>query len=362
MAMQPQVPPLPPPRPTCNSCQTLKCAPNGPCTCVDNPREWLSGQLKPAFYVTHIVYAVPGRSSTLQYQQGDTVGSTTTITDSFKQGSSVSANFSGFLGIGGGVRYSMGSDWGNTNVSSTDVSATMTTALRKAGQVDGIDHDDDEIWFVVNPVINLSVSPKNSCFSETKTTWSFAQASFIPFYLTVGELTGRRKIEQGVLDALNSWGIYNGGAYPAFPELLKAHPFPDGLKTDAPIDPTRFQLVGTFPYKPVGAPGYQPTVQTLILQRKTTTTNTKTQDVSYRTSLGVTMGFDFEWFVKIHAVLGMDDTWSWTHSASLRTSKDSSIQNTVTIGQPAFGYSGPTVLRVYEDRIYKTYLTKLDSR
>lgn len=31
-----------------------------------------------------------------------------------------------------------------------------------------------------------------------------------------------------------------------------------------------------------------------------------------------------------------------------------------TVGQPAFGYSGPTILHVYQDKIYKTYAFALD--
>src|SRR5262245_36198944 len=60
------------------------------CTCVGIPK---SGVLIPSFYVTHVVYAPPGNASTVTYTGGNTFGSSTSTTSSYKSGDKV--NFKG---------------------------------------------------------------------------------------------------------------------------------------------------------------------------------------------------------------------------------------------------------------------------
>jgi hypothetical protein len=55
-------------------------------------------------------------------------------------------------------------------------------------------------------------------------------------------------------------------------------------------------------------------------------------------------------------------TWTWTESTSVKDSAGTSLseQPTVVVGQPTFEYAGPTILRVYVDKIWKTYFFSLD--
>ncbi len=45
----------------------------------------LPGVVSPDFYITHVVYAVPGKSSSMFYASGYTMGSTTSATNSMQQ-------------------------------------------------------------------------------------------------------------------------------------------------------------------------------------------------------------------------------------------------------------------------------------
>lgn len=355
-AMGPPIPPIPPPPPKCDACSVLRCDASRRCTCEPKPPTWIKTQVQPAYYITHVVYAVPGRSSSMQYQHGDTIGSTTNASKGFKEGASLTVSASGFLGVGGGTKFSTGADWGNTTTDSTDVSVGFTAAYRKPGEADSIQHDDDEIWFLVKPSIDLTMIEKTSCWTKTYAKWGFSPASYTTFYLTVGELAGRQELPDGVEEALSAWGISRARD---FPEMLKAVPFPDGVAPDTVLDPARFEFVRSFPYKAVSAPNYQPTSQTWNLQRKTVNSTTKSKDVTYKTALSITGGVDLLKIVKFST--GLDQSWMWTESSSLKISVDDNGSNNITVGQPAYGYKGPAVLRVYEDKIWKTFFFQLDT-
>src|SRR5262245_59352806 len=70
------------------------------CTCVGIPK---SGVLIPSFYVTHVVYAPPGNLSTVTYTGGNTFGSATSTTSSYKSGDKV--NFKGSVSFIAGADF-----------------------------------------------------------------------------------------------------------------------------------------------------------------------------------------------------------------------------------------------------------------
>jgi len=51
---------------------------------------------------------------------------------------------------------------------------------------------------------------------------------------------------------------------------------------------------------------------------------------------------------------------TWTNSSSTKRSTANKTIDSLTIGQPSSDYNGPTLLHLYEDRIYKTYAFTLD--
>jgi hypothetical protein len=48
-------------------------------------------------------------------------------------------------------------------------------------------------------------------------------------------------------------------------------------------------------------------------------------------------------------------SWEWSYKSSNSKSTGSTQSASVTVGGPAYGYTGPTVMRVYVDTIYHTF-------
>lgn len=314
----------------------------------------VSGVVVPAFMVTHVVYAVPGASSSVSYSNGDTVGSSTSLTKSWKNNLDVTAGVrGGFLFASGQITFGVGEAWGGSSKDTVDVSIEQDDGYKKLGQVDGVDHDDDEVWFVAQPSFTVTVT-EASVYGPGGVVWTInPQGPFTPYYMLVGELRGTRAIPHDVLTTIQGWGI----TAEYYPELLKADPFASADDSILATQHERFDLVGVFPYIPVSTPGYKANTQTFSLQRKFTNTSESQSQVSYSVSvrIGGSLGTEIAksfWTVQ--------DKFSFTNTTGTKDSTATSSQDTITVGQPAYGYTGPTVLRVYEDKIWKTFVTSLD--
>lgn len=129
-----------------------------------------TGTVYPNFYVTHVVYAPPGVSSSVSYEAGNAYGSTTTTEGSFKAGTSVSvSNSGGFLFFAqGGLTLTAGREWGSSDTKSTDVTTRYTSIYTKFGAQNGINHDNDEIWFIVGPAVQYTIKPATSTLPQKK--------------------------------------------------------------------------------------------------------------------------------------------------------------------------------------------------
>jgi hypothetical protein len=313
------------------------------------------GKIHPRYLITHVVYAPPGRSSSVQYQNGSTVGSTMSVTDSMKHNLDTSFGVSGgFLGSEGGLSVSVGNAWGGSSSKSVDVALTHTSVYRKPGQQDAINHDDDEIWFLANPELAAIATP-DSPYGPAKITWHFdPEFPGVPFFLRVGELKGTEPIEPGIQAALDYWGITPED----YPEMLKADPFSNGAAPNAPMDPARFDLISVFPYEPLPSAGAQPAPQTYTVTRRQVNTSERRSDATFSQSVKVSGTLGFLGIAK--SFFSVSAGASFTMSSANRTSTESNTSDSVTVGQPAFGYTGPVVLRVYEDKIWKTLVFTLD--
>jgi hypothetical protein len=201
----------------------------------------------------------------------------------------------------------------------------------------------------------MTVIP-SSAWGPQSVSWTFApQQQMLPYYLLVGELKGTRPIPPDVWRALDNFGITTED----FPELLKANPYAEQAPLpNQTLDPARFELVNTFPYRAVTTSQGQPSPQTLTLRRRTTSSTTQVSTVEYNVGFSIQGGVGFFDIARIYFKL--TDEATFTSSSSFKTSFDSTIANTITVGQPAFGYVGPTVLRVYEDKVWKTFFFSLD--
>lgn len=306
-----------------------------------------SGILYPKYVVLTVVYAPPGTqsgksSSSVVYGSGSTAGTTTSASNSFKQNYSVSVTAGG--GFLGSVEATAGFGYGKTSTDSKslDIKKTANLTIQDGGPgIDGVDHDHDLIYLWLNPAISVSLTPEAASWTLTGTQSASIQ------YVYVGWLKHPDTMPLGVKQALQSHNITEQD----FPDIMARDPYANGNPS---LNTVRYQqLYTTFPYEPPYASGDPvPTLTFNVTNAATSTTGTSAQD-SYKVSLSIKAGVDFLGMAK--SSLKTDDSWEWTNTSSKSDSSGSSQSATVTVGGPAFGYSGPTEMAVYYDSIYKTF-------
>ena len=314
----------------------------------DPPPPPPTGTVKPRFYILSVIYSPPGTQgggsgSSVAYGSGSTTGTTVSSSNSFKQNYKLSATASG--GVLGGVQVGASFAYGrnSTNASAIDIkkSTNSEITVRGPGQ-DGIDHDRDQIWLWLNPKIGMTVTP-------TSATWTLkdTQTADIQFVF-VGHLKNPSLMPPGVMQRLQTYGITPQD----FPEMLKANPFASGATT---IDPARFQVMHTtFPYEPPFAPGDPATTFKTTIANSTTDTSSRSTQNDY--IVGLSVSGDTNFFSIFKTSIKAESSWTWTNTSATANSTNTSESASVTVGGPAFGYTGPTDMAVYYDVLYKTFM------
>ncbi|HEY6990291.1 MAG TPA: carboxypeptidase-like regulatory domain-containing protein [Bryobacteraceae bacterium] len=307
--------------------------------------------MAPKYYILSVIYAPPGTqsgnsSSSVTYGSGSTAGTTVGSSNSFKQSYKLTATASfgdpkvESLDLGLSFAYGRNS----TDTSAMDIKKTKAAEINVKGPgVDGIDHDRDQIWLWLNPRVRMQMRPQDA-------TWTFedGQTADIQFVF-VGHLKHPDQIPPGVLQRLQKYGITPAD----YTDILKADPFANGA---AAIDPSRYKsLHTTFPYEPPFAPGDPATTFQTTMSTSTIDTTTSTTQNDY--SVGLTVQADSATFISLFkSEIKSENSWTWTDTCSTGTSTNIQESAAVTVGGPAFGYTGPTDMGVYYDTRYKTFL------
>lgn len=321
----------------------------GPCEVNEEPEQPpLSGTLQPKYKILTVIYAPPGTqgggsTSSVSYGSGSTAGTTVSASKSFKQEYKISVKSeAGFLGTGGSVGASFGYARNASNDKSLDITKTAATEINHAGPaVDGVDHDRDQIWLWLNPSIRLSLTP-----AGVEWTLDGGRPADIQ-YVYVGHLKDPAQMPPGVAQRLQAYGITTQD----YAEILKADPFTNPIQ----IDTNRFKSLNTtFPYEPPYAEGDP--VPTYSFKATYASTDTSSSSVENEYSVGLTVsgGLDFIKVAKIS--FENENSWTWTDTKTTTASTGAEESAAVTIGGPAFGYSGPTDMAIYYDTLYKTFL------
>ena len=235
--------------------------------------------------------------------------------------------------------FSSSQEHGNTSEIDISKSKGLTIQVNGPSQ-DGIDHDQDEIWLLLNPVIELSVTGKNIAWalSNSGTT---AKVQFV----TVGWLKNPSKMPRGVATALRNAGITTAD----YPKLLARDHFANGATN---IDTTRFVPTDTtLPYE---LPG-------------TTATYNITNDLTNKLSSSSKQEDSFTVTVKSGfriGPVGIDltnkDSFTWTNTSTYGTTTGSKQNASAAIAGPSASYAGATNVDVYYDTIYSTFLFAFD--
>lgn len=309
------------------------------------------GTLIPRYLPAFIAYAPPGRGSSISYSSSSSLGSTVVFSDSRGQSMKFTVTAGSLIPMVEKFDMSLayGNIWGSTKTDQVDFAVSRTTSYRLPGKGDELDHDEDQVWFLVKPRLEITATPE-SYYGPAAITWTFvADQQLLPYFMYVGELRGNYTIPTEVQNSLNRWGIDQQD----LESLLATHPFPNGYAPGQPLDPKRFEYIKTFAYRPPLSPMSPSGIQTEEVGRKEASSTTQAFEVT-RTLDGEVSG-SVSFLGMFSAGFKLNGGMSWKMSTSAKSALAGEQRNTITISQPSFGYSGPQVVRVYEDKLFKTY-------
>ena len=318
----------------------------------------LSGSGLIPYIVLLLVYAPPGTNggksnSSVQYSTSSVVGSTISYTHSTMKQWGVTASAGSPKGSGN--QTSGGDSWGvstgisNTNnsgyTSSLDIRNTNTTTLTIPGPgADGINHDYDLVYILLNPTMNVIVDPRYNMnwgldFTGTEGSVVYLQMNWLK------DLTLFGSENPDVLARCKSAGMTPAD----FAQLLALNPFANG-QTD--VDGGRYALTNIqVTYEATGQGAGQP-----ILSEPVTYTATYTGMNSSSSSWGLSVSATGT-LGKALALTGtISGNFSMTNSTTTTATDGQTQTVTPTIGGPAVGYKGPTRLQIYQDTLYGTLM------
>ena len=307
----------------------------------------LEGTVLPKYFVLTVVYAPPGTqggssTSSVSYGSGSTTGTTTSTTKSFKGSYSITATAGGgIFGNGGEVSASFGFTRNNSDNASLNITKTATSTISDTGPAsDGIDHDHDLIYLWLNPSIDIKLNQ-----ATKSAAWTISRGTADIEYLYVGWLKHPDSMPPGLKNRLQQWDI-TAQDYPA---IMKRDPFANG---STPLTNRYQQLNTNFPYEPPLTANDPVPTYSFALSNSSTSTNTSTTEETYDVDLSIKTGASFI----ASASFQSDNKWEWTNASSKGSSSGSTETASVTIGGPSFGYTGPTDMQVFYDRLYHSFL------
>lgn len=319
----------------------------------------------PNYIITHVDYAPPGAMSTMSYEATTTVGTTTSITSSFENSATSTTSVSATvtmdeLSSSGELKFTEGHSWGTTQEDEVDIEVERNTKYSIPGRVDGIDHGRDEIWLLLSPQLNVTVTQPRDPNLPATTAWAFVPNQdginhAVPLPIYVAWLTGEEPWDTTVQGTLEHFGVTSSD----YQNILSADPLAAGALLSPRQDPNRFALLGTVDFTAKLHAGDPPSTTMTTVSQTATNTSTSTSTQSFTTGISVEGSGDF---AKIFtAKLTLENTLTWTDSSSLKSSHGNGTTDELLVSQPEFGYQGPIFLRVYEDTIFKTYAFALEA-
>ncbi len=318
--------------------------------------------LTPDYVVANVIYAPPGSSSSITYQNSTSIGSSVSNTKGFQNSTDVTATVGGnmLLAVDSGS-VTFDHTFGDSNTHEVDLTTTWTQMYKKSGEVAGIDHDYDEIWLLIHPILTVRFTPSIANGPDTL-NWQFAQGdggtTDILAIVYAGQLNDHFPMDPGTQDVFNRNGITSD----MYQTMLQADAFFQGIAPQPFTNSSRFDYLGEYPIKPLPQGVTSPGVQTESVSQSMTTSDMMT--TSYSNSVGFTVSggtnFGGPTDTEFKAQLTVSNKWTWSHSTSTKDSNGTGSVDTLAITQPLFGYTGPAELHVYEDRIFKTYAFMLD--
>jgi hypothetical protein len=309
-----------------------------------------TGTARLRYVILTVVYAPPGTNggksnSSVDYGASSSTGTTTSISNSFKETVAATAT-TGAAGFEASAGFTTSQT--TTDTSSLDIKKTASSDIQVAGPpADGINHDEDLFYLWLNPQLTVTIDPGNNL------NWSLGAAgpTMIVQYVRAGQLKNPSLMPPGLQQQLAAAGLTTAD----YATILATDPFATGGTV---IDPNRFlPTPQSFPYEPpFTATDAVPQIKYVQANTVTYTASHAVQ-VAYGVSIGASGGLDLG-FLKVN--LKVTDTFEWTNTATSSSTSASTQSATVTVGGPAFGYTGPTDVLVYWDTVFNSFLFAFD--
>jgi hypothetical protein len=323
------------------------------------------GQLSLSHVVLNLVYAPPGTnggkaSSSAAYSSGSSAGTTLDLSQSVKNENDFNVSLTlafggpfGSISIGGSLEYD------TTATTSDESKLTITKSQTKELDIlgpstDGIDHDQDVFYLLLNPVLMFTVDAQGNM----KWMLGYSAPAMDVQYVYVSWLKNPSLMEQEasqVYQSLQKAGVTTD----MFAEILALNPFANG---GTAIDPARFQLVTEFPYEGPTSPTNPVQVNSITFTSVSQSENTQKGDASYKVAVGVDASIQLGSVAAGPSLKAeLKDTNSMTVDVTTAQTETTSRTQTIktAIGGPAYGWAGPTHARVYLDTLFNSFMFAL---
>lgn len=306
------------------------------CRCFQPASALATGTVRPKFYVLTVLYAPPGTNdgksvSLVDYSSQSSTGTKTSTESSWKEGVSVHVGEEEKIGLDFEISQT------DTESSSVEIKKSTTFDIKIPGPAkDGIDHDHDVFVLMLNPLLNVAI------YSGNHLVWTLDVDGPVMNiqYVYAGWLSNHSAMPPGVKAQLDAAGLDASD----YQTILSTNPFASGGSV---MDPDRFlPTPQSFAYEPPYSDHDAPWTETFTLEN--TVTSTRKSEIKYSVSAKVSD--------PITKYLKLGGSIEVTSTNSTESSTDSKQSAAVTVGGPAFGYTGPTDVLVYWDTVYNSFM------
>lgn len=327
------------------------------------------GVLYPKYQILTILYAPPGCTSTstapcggtsmIDYQQGSSTGTRVSTEESFTQEEDtsvdVSLTFAGFESLG--VNRSDSFSITTTESVAETISKGQSVGLTLNGNRDGINHNHDQFILLLNPAVAVKTQ-------GTKTWWHMGHtgAGAVWYPVNASWLKDPSTMPQNVADLLTNRGFTTSD----YETILAQNPFcanPGPCTSSVPLDSRRFvPTTLVFPYQPPPTLDCDNGVCNCTAYTGSITNNFEKELSSAeqsQDSKSYSVDMTFPGGTKLTELnIKHSNTFTWTNSASKAATTSSSQSATVMIRCPSVSYTGLTVMGVYWDLLYGSFMFK----
>jgi len=132
------------------------------------------------------------------------------------------------------------------------------------------------------------------------------------------------------------------------------------LATGGSLSAPRFLPINTtFPYEPPYSANDPVPTFTYNISNSQMATQTTTSEDDVKVGLTVSGSGSFLGFASFK--LQDSASWEWTNKSSNAASSGTSQSAQLTIGGPGYGFSGPSMIQVYYDTVYRTFAFSLNA-